>query len=133
MSSEVQNILRVKRKKSHRIISSIGKRFSFYSLVVDAMSAELEDGTWTAWHVFVWLLELTEADNVPRRRFANKNTLMVAVRNIGTPCAVLRVTRVLQIVPVKWHGHCFVLTSSHTYILITSLICTVYNWQSKHN
>lgn len=48
--------------------------------------------------VLIWLLELTEAENAPRRRFSNENTQMVAVRNIGTRYAVLRATRVLQIV-----------------------------------
>ena len=66
--------------------------------------------------IFIWLLELTEADNAPQRRFSN-NTLMVAVRNIGIRCAVLRVARVLQILPVKGHGHCFVLTSSYVFQL----------------
>ena len=74
---------------------------------------------------FIWLLELTEADNVPQRRFSHKNTLMAAVLNIGTGCALLHVTRVLQIVPVKWHGHCVVLASSFALQLSAGsrLIC----------
>jgi hypothetical protein len=61
----------------------------------------MDNLTCTMYFVFIWLLELTEADNAPQRCFSYKNTLMVAVRNIGTRRALLRATRVLQIVPVK--------------------------------
>lgn len=104
-------------------------------------SGELEDGTWTdnltytMSFVFIWLLELTEADKARRPCFSNKNTLMVALGNIGTRCAVLQLTRVQQIVPVIWHGvawrgHCLVLTSSYVLQLIQDLSVEEL-WQKK--
>ena len=64
---------------------------------------------------FIWFSQLTEADNAPRRSFSNNSTVMVSVRNIGAECAWLGVTRVLQIVPVKRHGHCIVPTASSVF------------------